>query len=391
MFNFIRKINEYNSYLEDLIEQEQYEQYRAKEYNSENPEGSKDKSRIQKDADGGSGKSRKSPELEGVEKQIEKCSLKFKKRKRRLRNKKTMATQKGFKYNINKFKFRDKKDSEEQANRILFFVIQKQLKDDVKPVDSLFVVTELLMEITDRSLLLKTKSLFSDIDFSKLSEKISSKINIEKHLYSENQITRIFAIIIGNYIRYERMKPNDSKEFSFKIKGNKIKVLNVDYRENFKRKITSLIPSILKNDIKAYDQLIGAMDKIDFNRGTDYLERQIKYLERQKKNIFALEENPHPKIFTNLKNFYVFNEYITKHCLDPYKDLSFIFKKLKFEQRIFAITHLDFALFLFKNKFINEKDYKTISDQKGFASKVSSDSRLNNYINILNEIDRFYS
>ena len=242
MFNFIRKINEYNSYLEDLIEQEQYEQYRAKEYNSENPKGNKDKSRIQKDADGGSGKSRKSPELEGVEKQIEKCSLKFKKRKRRLRNKKTMATQKGFKYNINKFKFRDKKDSEEQANRILFFVIQKQLKDDVKPVDSLFVVTELLMEITDRSLLLKTKSLFSDIDFSKLSEKISSKINIEKHLYSENQITRIFAIIIGNYIRYERMKPNDSKEFSFKIKGNKIKVLNVDYRENFKRKITSLIP-----------------------------------------------------------------------------------------------------------------------------------------------------
>ena len=146
---------------------------------------------------------------------------------------------KEFKYNIDEFYFRGEKDSEEQANRMIYLVIQKQLKQDIDPFGSLFVVTELLMEITNRSLLLSTKSLFNDIDFSELSEKISSKINTEKHPYSESQITRIFAIIIGSYIRYERMKPKDSEEFYFKIKGNKLKVLNVDYGESFKRKIIS--------------------------------------------------------------------------------------------------------------------------------------------------------
>tara|TARA_R110001632_G_scaffold6324_5_gene25857 strand:+ start:38220 stop:39128 length:909 start_codon:yes stop_codon:yes gene_type:complete len=302
-----------------------------------------------------------------------------------------MPTQKTFKYDINSFKYKHNEDSEEQANRILHFAILKSMKEDLGPFSKLFVITGLLMEITNKELLLSTKSLFNDTDFSELSEKISLKINNNKHIYSESQIIRIFSIIIGNYIRYKRMKPKDCKGFSFKINRNNITIKSVDFATNFKRKVISEIPNIFQNDIKAYDQLIGIMDKIDFNRGSDYLEREIKFLERQKKKIFALEKNPYPKVFVDLSSYIIFKEYIDKHYLDPYKELSFIFYQLQREHRLVKIKHLEFAKFLLDNDFINEKTHTIISYQKGFSSKSNSDSRLNNYNNILIEIDRYFS
>jgi hypothetical protein len=301
-----------------------------------------------------------------------------------------MATQKTFKYDIDSFKYKNKEDSEEQANRIIFFAIQKSLKEDTDLFSKLFVVTGLLMEITNKELLLSTKSLFNDINFNELSKNISSTINLKKHIYSECQITRIFSIIIGNYIRYDSMKPKESKGFSFKINNNNITIKSINFDSNFKRKVISEIPNIFQNDIKAYDQLIGVMDKTDFNQGSDYFEREIKFLERQKKYVFSLEENPYPQVFIDLSSYFIFKEYTNNYCLDPYKDLSFIFYQLKDKNKLLKIKHLDFAKFLLDEEFINEKVYKIISDQKGFSKKSNSDSRLNNYNNIIVELDRHF-
>ena len=74
-----------------------------------------------------------------------------------------MASQKTFKYDIDSFKYKNKEDSEEQANRIIFFAIQKSLKEDTDSFSKLFVVTGLLMEITNKELFLSTINLFNEI------------------------------------------------------------------------------------------------------------------------------------------------------------------------------------------------------------------------------------
>ena len=99
--------------------------------------------------------------------------------------------------------------------------------------------------------------------------------------------------------------------------------------------------------------------------------------------------NPHPETFRDYETFLIFKKYKTKYYLDPYKDLSFIFQKLKAENRILKTKHLEFALFLLSENFISEKIYRIISDQKGFDNKSSSAARLNNYNNIISEIDSF--
>ena len=98
-------------------------------------------------------------------------------------------------------------------------------------------------------------------------------------------------------------------------------------------------------------------------------------------------KNPHPETFRDYRTFLIFKKYKTKYYLDPYKDLSFIFQKLKAENRILKTKHLEFALFLLSENFISEKVYRIISDQKGFDNKSSSAARLNNYNNIISEID----
>tara|TARA_B100000787_G_C16143223_1_gene272992 strand:+ start:44 stop:943 length:900 start_codon:yes stop_codon:yes gene_type:complete len=299
-----------------------------------------------------------------------------------------MAPQKKLEYNIDEFKFRNKEDSEEQANRILFFVIQKQLKEGVDPFDSLFLITGFLMEITNPNILLKTKSLFKDIDFSELSEKISSKINIEKHFYSENQITRIYAIIIGNFIIYERMKPKDSEEFSFKIKGNKIKVLNVDYGDNFKREITSLIPDILKNDIKAYDQLIGAMAKSDWERGTEYTKKEREYLKVIRDSVIAsekeVEENKYDDIFKR-GAFIKFEIWVEKSYDDPYKKFSFIFKKLKKDNELRRTNFNENIKWLLEEDYISIETWEVFDRKNNWLTNILGTKRNDLYNLMINK------
>ncbi len=96
-------------------------------------------------------------------------------------------------------------------------------------------------------------------------------------------------------------------------------------------------------------------------------------------NKFTRDENPYPKVFQSANSFNIFKEFINNHKVTPYKDLSFLFQKLKSQERIFKIKHLEFAQFLLKEEFIKEKDYNEISNKKGFDNKSFSVDRDNNY------------
>jgi hypothetical protein len=102
-----------------------------------------------------------------------------------------------------------------------------------------------------------------------------------------------------------------------------------------------------------------------------------------------LKNNPHPTIFVDSLSFNIFNEYLNLGLVNPYKDLSFLFQMLKSENKIYAITHLNFSKWMLKEKFITEKISDIINDKRGFDIKSQSDERLNKYNNILDKFNGF--
>ena len=299
-----------------------------------------------------------------------------------------MPTIKEFKYNIDKFNFRSKDDSEEQANRIMFFVIQRVLKDDLECFERLYAITRFLEEVTDKDVFLNTINLFSEINFSELKETIHSKVNTENNIYSESQIIRIYAIIFANYIRYYAMKTKYDTDFSFKIKGNKIRISAIDSLSNFKRKLVlTASTNFFKNDTKEYDKLIGVMSKVDYERGTKYFKEEIEFLKNESNRVSATntvdrennDKNPYPRIFVSFYAFQVFDQYSNtigkKHQLADY---SFLFRKMIEDNLIFeSIGDSEFRLWLSTNyqieidktkrlyqctTFIKENLYSTIKD-----------------------------
>ena len=279
-----------------------------------------------------------------------------------------MASQKTFKYDIDSFKYKNKEDSEERANRIIFFAIQKGLKEDTDPFSKLFLVTGLLMEITNKELFLSTINLFNEIDFSELNESIHSKMNIEKHLYAESQIIRIYAIIFANYVRYYAMKTNYDRDFSFKIKGNKIKVLTIDSLSNSKRKLVLATTNLFENNTKNYDQLIGEMSKLDYERGTKYFKEEIEFLRNESKRVSASEKEKKEKKYENIfkpGSFIKFEKWVKKNTDEPYKKFSFIFQKLNADNELRTNNFKLITNWLFENDFISRSEFDDFTIKKG--------------------------
>lgn len=282
-----------------------------------------------------------------------------------------MASQKTFKYDIDSFKYKNKEDSEEQANRIIFFAIQKSLKEDTDSFSKLFVVTGLLMEITNKELFLSTINLFNEIDFSELKESIHSKMNIENHLYSESQIIRVYAIIFANYVRYYAMKTNYDKDFSFKIKGNKIKVLTIDSLSNSKRKLVlAVTTNFFKNDTKEYDQLIGVMSKLDYERGTKYFKREIEFLRNESKRVSSSEKEKKEKKYEKYENIFKsgscikFEKWVSKNTDEPYKKFSFIFQKLNADNELRTNNFKFITNWLLENNYISRAEFEDFTLNK---------------------------
>lgn len=169
---------------------------------------------------------------------------------------------------------------------------------------------------------------------------------------------------------------------------NRFSKLNVnDNNYSYKEKIIDTILELPNSDFKnqVIYGLINYYEKFNHSKFNNY--KGLIYELGKLNKTSDIEINPHPLFFKDLETFKIFNIYIKKHKLNPYKDLSFLFHKLNLEHRLLTTTHLRFAKFMLDNKFINEKEYDTISNKKGFCSRSDSDNRLNNYILILEELN----
>lgn len=103
--------------------------------------------------------------------------------------------------------------------------------------------------------------------------------------------------------------------------------------------------------------------------------------------------NPFPEVFKgdDNTNYLVFKSYTEKYVIDKYADYSFLFQKMKKDNRLHSIQHFYFMKWLKKNIFITEKTFDEFVRKGTFSTKYSSANRLNNYLLVLNDINQSIS
>lgn len=111
-----------------------------------------------------------------------------------------------------------------------------------------------------------------------------------------------------------------------------------------------------------------------------------KYLPSSKTNK-KTSKNPFPEIFKSNDTYRSFLNYSNKHIIEPYKDYSYLFQRLKKEGLIHDMKHKKFIDWLLSEDLIKEKGYNHFIDNGGFRSYSKSYrvDRENNFNNIFNE------
>ncbi len=113
-----------------------------------------------------------------------------------------------------------------------------------------------------------------------------------------------------------------------------------------------------------------------------FLKHKLENLKVTRNQDFENYEDIKP--FRKIEYFQNFKTYINLYIIDPYIDHSYLFQRLKKENFIEKIEHLEFSKWLMNKRFISEKIYKEISIKNGFYSldKSKSGARVNNFKNI---------
>lgn len=154
------------------------------------------------------------------------------------------------------------------------------------------------------------------------------------------------------------------------------------FKEQLKR-ISSLVKITdveCKYDLKITTKsLIDFILKIDFG---EYLSND--FIKKELENEIISIRDFNKEIFVSIYAQLLFEEYSKNYFVDLFTDTAFIFQSMKNDKLVQKMEHKDFANFLFSEGLIKQKDLDKITDNRGFKalSKCSSDSRLNNYLNL---------
>jgi hypothetical protein len=202
-------------------------------------------------------------------------------------------------------------------------------------------------------------------------------------LLSSNKIEFEFLHELIEDFNNIKTKEKTKSEIEVAVKDDELyaKYLNrqgIETATNYQEQTVNRITSRQEENLKKEDFFMKFL-KIKLDRFPEIKSNPI------------LNKNPYSNIFKDDNSYFIFNEYISKYIVTPYKDLSFLFQKLKIEKRLLSITHLEFAKFLNDKDFISIKDYEVINNKGGFENKSSSDIRLNNYNLILSDLDKINS
>jgi hypothetical protein len=131
-------------------------------------------------------------------------------------------------------------------------------------------------------------------------------------------------------------------------------------------------------------ELYKIYNKIVTNYTGFFKESSIKKISSVTNLINSINDNPFPIIFKSNLVYKNFINYTSKHIIEPYRDYSYLFQRLKNEGLIYDMKHKKFIDWLLSEDFIKEKDYNDFIDSGGFRSYSKSYhvERENNFNNI---------
>ena len=131
-------------------------------------------------------------------------------------------------------------------------------------------------------------------------------------------------------------------------------------------------------------ELTGILEKITTNYIGFIKESSLEKILSSTKSNKSVSQNPFPDIFKSHEVYKNFINYTSKHIIEPYRDYSYLFQRLKKDELIHDMKHKKFIDWLYSESLIKEKDYNIFIDNAGFRSysKSYSEERVNNFNNI---------
>lgn len=196
----------------------------------------------------------------------------------------------------------------------------------------------------------------SEINFKvHLTESNDTIYNSIKNLGALNEYNIISKIIIERYL--------NSYKYVHSVLENKYK---------------NHIPTAFKN----LSYLSLSNDMLKNKPISQFIYPQRRHSSEQINEINELIEADYDEdVFKEYNTFLNFKKYTKNHIIEPYKDYSYLFQRLKNDNLIHNKKHLEFVDWLFEKKFITEKVKEMFYSKNGFESLNNSkkDSRIHNY------------
>lgn len=219
---------------------------------------------------------------------------------------------------------------------------------------------------------------YENFDFSKPENEIIEYIRI---LYSniDEQLNNALVYLQTNAI--DKMEKNKILVYCKEL--NKLKFDCLD-------KLNSLNSKPLDYELILFDYM-DLMEKPKQIVSKYFYEIENEFNEFIKIEVSKNKENtinPFPDIFkgTDNKTFTLFKNFSEKHIIDWYQDYSFLFQKMKKDDYLHNVKHLDFMQWLKSNKYISEKTLDAFIRLETFSKKYNSAQRINNYNNIVKDL-----
>lgn len=269
--------------------------------------------------------------------------------------------------------------SNEQVFQLIQGIIKKEaveVKELKIPFPEFHLISNSINYITNQELLFTTISTLQDFNWIRFLDEVIDFNKLYNLQLTKEQNTKIFSFITASLLEYECLTKHDESsykpEFKFLIVDVKsIKFNSNEWYKNYRNNLTRMLSKYLdtlpiqerekvyNNIIESYND-IHLMSDMDLNKNIDYLRnnfisKQSITVGYQKKKI----TNTHPDIFKD-GVFEIFENWILASKDEPYKKFSFIFQRLKKDEKLRKHSFKDTLEWLYKNEYLNHDTYQVI-------------------------------
>ncbi len=226
--------------------------------------------------------------------------------------------------------------------------------------------------------------LFKHLKRIERDDRILKNTNLDKEDFE--LVKKLVAIKIKELNTFNKVRYGigDKQVTRVSYEGNQIANDLNDYNINFIHAYLEILKKEIKNnDIKIIDNLPFETPDVtnDFLNWIDKQLINIQLKENTKQKVS--NENLHPKIFEN-GAFDIFVKWVNKSNDEQIKSISFIFQKLKKENKLRSTTFKVLSEWAYNNKYLDEENYNKLLMDGCFISpsKILTKSRLALYNSI---------